>query len=280
MEDLKIKGEFSFNKLERSFLWKKARENKKGVITHDATKERAKAIDELTEQVNEGSLVTSGSGDILTLALGIAEHSGNVRGMGKFVSQGAYFNTARPKMKEEREARLKVEAELHQTKERLALVEKQLSLVLQTQGRNAPTCDSTNARSSSESHERISRLEAQLAMFLMNQGAEASVTTKQNNSAVSKPTSSAASSPKVFKDGEDKGEAQSNLHVGLGKGKSCKLYLEGSSIVVATGKVFRTRSSDVLHGNAIGKGNVRVCLEVPLKPRSRLPIPLKAEEEI
>ncbi|RZC86831.1 hypothetical protein C5167_030179 [Papaver somniferum] len=53
--------------------------------------------------------------------------------MGKFVSQGSYFHTARPKMQEEREARLRVEAELCQTKQRLDRVEEQLALVLQTQ---------------------------------------------------------------------------------------------------------------------------------------------------
>ncbi|KAI3924721.1 hypothetical protein MKW92_041154, partial [Papaver armeniacum] len=77
------KGELSSDGLDRSILWKKAREDKNGNIPHDATKERVEKIDKLTEQVNEGSLVTSGSNDILTLVLGTAEQSGNVRGMGK-----------------------------------------------------------------------------------------------------------------------------------------------------------------------------------------------------
>ncbi|KAI3977516.1 hypothetical protein MKX01_000429, partial [Papaver californicum] len=199
-----------------------------------------------------------------------------LRGMGKFVSQGSYFHTAQPKMHEEREARLRVEAELRSTKERLARVEEQLALVLQTQGGTAATCNSANTQSSSES-ESISRLEAQLAIFMKNQGAEASINTQHNHSAVSKPFSSAGSSPKIVKDGEEKGVddeiIQSNRNTIIGKGKSCTLYLESlnsSSIAVAKGKVLPSKPSDLLYNNPTGKGNPRLCL----------PIPLKGEEEI
>lgn len=85
--------------------------------------------------MKEGSLVTSGSDDILTLALGTAEPSGNVRAMGKFVSQGSYFHNVRLSIREEREARLRVEAELQKLNERVARVLEQLALVLQTQVR-------------------------------------------------------------------------------------------------------------------------------------------------
>ncbi|KAI3881709.1 hypothetical protein MKW92_031977 [Papaver armeniacum] len=286
MEQLKKKkGELSSDGLDRSILWKKAREDKNGNIPHDATKEKVEKIDKLTEQVNEGSLVTSGSNDILTLALGTAEQSGNVRGMGKFVSQGSYFHTARPKMQEEREARLRVEAELCLTKQRLARVEEQLALVLQTKGGTAPSFHSANTESSSES-ERISRLEAQLAIFMGIQGAEASIFSHQNRSTASKPSSSAGSSPKVVKDSEDKDVDdeinQRKRNIGIGKGKSCIMCLEtsGSSIAVAKGKVFRSKSCDMLHNVPIGKGNVRVLVEEAIKPSFRLPIPLKGEEEI
>ncbi|RZC87979.1 hypothetical protein C5167_004157 [Papaver somniferum] len=133
VEQLKQKEGFSFDELDRSILWKKAREDKSGVIPHDATRERVKTIDKLAKQVKEGSLVTSGSNDILTLALGTAEPSGNVRAMGKFVSQGSYFHTVRLSIREEREARLRVEAELQKLNERIAHVLEQLALVLQTQ---------------------------------------------------------------------------------------------------------------------------------------------------
>ncbi|KAI3881718.1 hypothetical protein MKW92_031986 [Papaver armeniacum] len=270
----KKKGELSSNGLDRSILWKKAWEDKNGNIPHDATKERVEKIDKLTEQVNEGSLVTSGSNDILTLALGTAEQSGNVRGMGKFVSQGSYFHTARPNMQEEREARLRVEAELCLTKQRLDRVEEQLALVLQTKGGIAPSCHSANKKSSSES-ERISRLEAQLSIFMGIQGAEASIFSHQKHSATSKPSDS------EDKDVDDETN-QTKHNIGIGKGKCCIICLEtsGSSIDVAKGKVFRSKSCDMLHNVPIGKGNVRVLVEEALKPSFCLPIPLKGEEEI
>ncbi|KAI3882678.1 hypothetical protein MKX03_031538 [Papaver bracteatum] len=177
--------------------------------------------------------------------------------MGKFVSQGAYFHTARPKMQEEREAILRVEAELCQTKQTLARVKEQLALVLQTQGGSAPSCHSANTESSSKS-ERISRLESQLAIFMGIQGAEASIYTHQNHSAASKPSSSAGSSPKVVKDSEDNGVDdeinQTKRNIGFGK-------------------IFKANVR-------IGKGNVRVLVEEALNPSFHLPIPLKGEEEI
>ncbi|KAI3894954.1 hypothetical protein MKX03_016369 [Papaver bracteatum] len=248
----KKKGEISSDGLDRSILWKKAREDKNGIITHDATKERAEKI------------------------------YGNVRGMGKFVSHGAYFHTARPNMKEEREARLRVEAELCQTKQRLVRVEEQLALVFQTQGRSAPSCHSANTESISES-ERISLLEAQLAIFM---GIQESLDRHQNHSAASKPSSSAGSLPKVVKDSEENGVDdeinQTKRNSGIGKGKSCIMFLEtsGSSVDVAKGKVFRSKSSDMLHNVRIGKGNVSVLVEEALKPSFCLPIHLKGEEEI
>ncbi|RZC76149.1 hypothetical protein C5167_002042 [Papaver somniferum] len=258
MEQLK-KRELSSDAMDRSILQKKDREDKNEIIPHDATKERAETIDKLTEKVKEGSLVTSGSNDILTLALGTAEHSGNVGGMLKFVSQGSYFHTARPKMQEEREARLRVEAELCQTKQSLARVEEKLALVFQTQGGSASSCHSANTESISES-ERISRLEAQFAIIMGIQGAEASIYTHQNHSAASKP-STTGSSPKIIKDSEDKGVddeiIQTKRNIGIGKGKSCIMCLKssGPSIVVAKGKVFPSKSYDMLH-------NVRMVKEM------------------
>ncbi|KAI5335953.1 hypothetical protein L3X38_026087 [Prunus dulcis] len=41
-----------------------------------------KLIDDLKKQVSEGTLIVSGSNDVLTLALGTLEHGGRVRGVG------------------------------------------------------------------------------------------------------------------------------------------------------------------------------------------------------
>ncbi|CAL2255926.1 unnamed protein product [Prunus armeniaca] len=73
--------------IDRSLLWKKAREDKQGNI-HDPK-------DDLKKQVPEGTLTASGSNDVLTLALGTPEHAGRVRGVGVGVSPTQFFNLPR-----------------------------------------------------------------------------------------------------------------------------------------------------------------------------------------
>ncbi|CAL8988333.1 unnamed protein product [Prunus brigantina] len=65
--------------IDRSTLWKKARQDKHGNILDPKVAEKAKLIDELQKQVSEGSLTVSGSNDVLTMALG-PEHPRRVRG--------------------------------------------------------------------------------------------------------------------------------------------------------------------------------------------------------
>ncbi|CAL8161838.1 unnamed protein product [Prunus armeniaca] len=80
--------------IDRSTLWKKARQDKDGNIPDPKVAEKAKLIDELQKQVAEGSLSVSGSNDVLTLALG-PEHPGRVRGVGVGISPRKYFNLPR-----------------------------------------------------------------------------------------------------------------------------------------------------------------------------------------
>ncbi|CAL2229529.1 unnamed protein product [Prunus armeniaca] len=80
--------------IDRSTLWKKARQDKDGNIPDPKMAEKAKLIDELQKQVAEGSLSVSGSNDVLTLALGL-EHPGRVRGVGAGISPRQYFNLPR-----------------------------------------------------------------------------------------------------------------------------------------------------------------------------------------
>ncbi|CAL8136151.1 unnamed protein product [Prunus armeniaca] len=80
--------------IDRSTLWKKARQDKDGNIPDPKVAEKAKLIDELQKQVAEGSLSVSGSNDVLTLALG-PEHPGRVRGVGAGISPRQYFNLPR-----------------------------------------------------------------------------------------------------------------------------------------------------------------------------------------
>ncbi|XP_016652454.1 PREDICTED: uncharacterized protein LOC107881913 [Prunus mume] len=55
--------------IDRSLLWKKAREDKQGNIPNTMVAEKAKLIDDLKKQVSEGTLTVSGNNDVLTLAL-------------------------------------------------------------------------------------------------------------------------------------------------------------------------------------------------------------------
>ncbi|GMN47377.1 hypothetical protein TIFTF001_016556 [Ficus carica] len=52
------------------------------------------AHDDFSEQQTQGSFESVGTEDILTKALGNAEHSGWIRGQSKFVKQSQYFNVA------------------------------------------------------------------------------------------------------------------------------------------------------------------------------------------
>ncbi|CAL2233152.1 unnamed protein product [Prunus armeniaca] len=80
--------------IDRSTLWKKARQDKHGNIPDPKVAEKAKLIDELQKQVVEGSLSVSGSNDVLTLALG-PEHPRRVRGVGAGISPRQFFNLPR-----------------------------------------------------------------------------------------------------------------------------------------------------------------------------------------
>ncbi|BBN69498.1 hypothetical protein Prudu_978S000100 [Prunus dulcis] len=56
--------------IDRSTLWKRARQDKHGNIPDPKVAEKAKLIDELQKQVSEGKSSVSGSNDVLTMALG------------------------------------------------------------------------------------------------------------------------------------------------------------------------------------------------------------------
>ncbi|BBH05531.1 hypothetical protein Prudu_016943 [Prunus dulcis] len=70
--------------IDRSTLWKRARQDKHGNIPDPKVAEKAKIIDELQKQVSEGKVSVYGSNDVLTMALG-PEHPGR-----------QYFNLPKP----------------------------------------------------------------------------------------------------------------------------------------------------------------------------------------
>ncbi|KAI5343282.1 hypothetical protein L3X38_011158 [Prunus dulcis] len=81
--------------IDRSTLWKRARQNKHGNIPDPKVAEKAKLIDELQKQVSEGKVSVHGSNDVLTMALG-PEHPGRLRGVGAGISPRQYFNLPKP----------------------------------------------------------------------------------------------------------------------------------------------------------------------------------------
>ncbi|KAI5350593.1 hypothetical protein L3X38_003484 [Prunus dulcis] len=81
--------------IDRSTLWKRARQDKHGNIPDPKVAEKAKLIDELQKQVSEGKVSVYGSNDVLTMALG-PEHPGRVRGVGAGISPRQYFKLPKP----------------------------------------------------------------------------------------------------------------------------------------------------------------------------------------
>ncbi|KAI5311965.1 hypothetical protein L3X38_041138 [Prunus dulcis] len=81
--------------IDRSTLWKRARQDKHGNIPDPKVAEKEKLIDELQKQVSEGKVRVDGSKDVLTMALG-PEHPGRLRGVGAGISPRQYFNLPKP----------------------------------------------------------------------------------------------------------------------------------------------------------------------------------------
>ncbi|RVW43644.1 hypothetical protein CK203_097059 [Vitis vinifera] len=79
--------------IDRSILWKKAREKKDGTFDEVAIPVIEK-IDKLLKESQENSRSVSGSNDILVEALGTPKYSGRVRAKGKHYTPRQYFNSA------------------------------------------------------------------------------------------------------------------------------------------------------------------------------------------
>ncbi|XP_058192212.1 uncharacterized protein LOC131309621 [Rhododendron vialii] len=93
-EEIANKSEEAVVSVDRSISWKKARQNKNGEYGDIKTKEKAVEIDEIAKQVEDGTLQTQGSNDILTMALSGTER-GCVRGVGGKVTPTMYFHVPR-----------------------------------------------------------------------------------------------------------------------------------------------------------------------------------------
>ncbi|XP_059590752.1 uncharacterized protein LOC132253206 isoform X4 [Vitis vinifera] len=83
----------STESIDRSILWKKAREKKDGTFDEVAIPVIEK-IDKLLKESQENGRSVNGSNDILVEALGTPEYSGRVRAKGKHHIPRQYFNSA------------------------------------------------------------------------------------------------------------------------------------------------------------------------------------------
>ena len=77
-------------------------------------------------------MVTKGSEDILTLALGTPEHSGRVRASGMYCTPTMYFNL--PKRRSTKEYTQKLEAQLREKDDHIVTLQKSMIELLKHQG--------------------------------------------------------------------------------------------------------------------------------------------------
>lgn len=81
--------------------------------------------DKIRKKVSDGELTTSGSSDVLSLALGNPEHHGRVRGVGGQVKPDAYFNLPKRRRKTVQETvRLTVQKILEEETEKIVARER------------------------------------------------------------------------------------------------------------------------------------------------------------
>ena len=82
--------------------------------------------DTLKSQVEDGSLVTQGTSDVLTMALGTAELGGRVRGIGKGVTPTTFFHISRLGSKKHIS---ELESKLHEEVEKCKEKDKELQVL-------------------------------------------------------------------------------------------------------------------------------------------------------
>ncbi|KAM5584806.1 hypothetical protein ABKV19_004254, partial [Rosa sericea] len=110
--------------LDRATIWIKARQDRNGNFQPEVEK-KAEKIEHLRKKEAEGEIATSGSDDVLTLALGNPEHRGRVRGVGGNVKPDLYFNLPKQqRMTFEQRTRLSVKKILEEEKDILLAKER------------------------------------------------------------------------------------------------------------------------------------------------------------
>ncbi|XP_073153042.1 uncharacterized protein [Henckelia pumila] len=230
--------------VDRSILWRKAREDKSGIITSPDTSEVAEKIDDLLEKNEKGEFKVSGMNDVLTTSLGSQEHHGRVRGVGGFVKPHVFFKTPRKKRESfQKTTTGNINEQLEETRLLKAELEK---------------------------------LKAQLASVLPiinDRSSEIVASNKSSEIQCPKQKQSKDMDPKLSKDLEDFYECGPPDM----KGKKCHLAVKKCENVVAYGTVISEGGPNVMiHNVPLGEENFKVSVDVVLDETAMLPIPIKS----
>ncbi|GMN57610.1 hypothetical protein TIFTF001_026720 [Ficus carica] len=130
---------------ERYESWLDMRVKIDGGLKKKEFKTIAENIEEFTQQETQGSFESVGIEDILTKALGNAEHSGRIRGQSKFVKQSQYFNLVHPSREKDEVSDMKLKiAALERTVQELC-VKHGINRETMAEEMTAPTVDQHNS---------------------------------------------------------------------------------------------------------------------------------------
>ncbi|GMN66800.1 hypothetical protein TIFTF001_035864 [Ficus carica] len=130
---------------ERYESWLDMRVNPDGGLKKEEFKPIAENIEEFTQQETQGSFESVGTEDILTKALGNAEHSGRIRGQSKFVKQSQYFNLMHPSREKDEVSDMKLKiAALERTVQELC-AKHGINRETMAEEMTAPTVDQHNS---------------------------------------------------------------------------------------------------------------------------------------
>ncbi|PIA35546.1 hypothetical protein AQUCO_03500122v1 [Aquilegia coerulea] len=283
VEELKQSLGTSVDKLDRCDLWKKARQNKKGLYLDDAVREKAELIDELTKQKKDGNLVIQVNDDILTLALGTPEHSGRVRAAGPFITPAAYFNHPKrnsrknvtelqQKVNEQADKILEVNQMIHELQAEYDVIPPQgLPIIPSSENTVIPSSENTGSNTNnSDSRKHL------VTPFVETKSCGSQDWSGCPNDDYHLESESDCQSMDKRNTKSDLPPVKSNCRIG--KSKQCRLAVDSKANIVAHGMVFeRVELNEKIHSVPLGENNIRVAIEYAISPNALLPVPVIGE---
>ncbi|CAL5321822.1 unnamed protein product [Camellia sinensis] len=267
--------------LDRSVLWKKARQNKNGEYDDKTIMEQAARIDELTKQKSDGSLKIEGCNDILTMALGPPESSSRVRGVGNSVTPSTYFHLPRRGNQSHWEKKCNdLEAVVVKLQARLSAVEQQIPYTPESKHVSSNILGSGyegNFQPDFLLTENRVRTKDDIPPQALTQKiikSKCSSTLKSGGRGNFQHDSLLAENMVRTKDDIPPQVSKQNKR----KGKPCKLAIGSIENIVAYGAVYeRIEHNEAIHTVPLGESNVRVSVEIVIQKDAPLPIPIPDE---